>query len=485
MSAMTSGAGDTQSAGPGNPGPAGASGVDPVAPANASRAPAAPAGIDVWERWLPFWNVYVVLVLVASTALAFAGGSFGTRPPEGAGSTVAVALVVLQAAGFWFVWIRRSVWDQPFRLRAAYVVFLLVSFVILIRLAGGFQLLQFSLYPQVFFAIPGPWAVAAALTLVPILAGDALISAGGDVATAAPTILTRSASVVVFTFVSAWISAIIRQSDERRRLIRELREARVELATAERQAGVLEERARLARDIHDTLAQGFASVVTQLEAAGAVLAEDPARARRHIDDAETVARASLSEARALVWALRPDAIATAGLAGAIRRLATAPGSTGVPSVEVEISGPARPLHPDVEVTLLRAAQESLANARRHAAASHVTVTLTYFDDEVNLDVVDDGGGFDPAAPRSAGPAGGFGLRGMQERTERLGGRFTLESAPGEGTAVTVQLPAIAPAGSPDTSAGAGELPPAPAGRWSAERSMAAVGVDGEGMEDRQ
>ena len=469
MAAMTSAADDTRSAGPGQPGPAGVSGAHP----------APPVAIDVWERWLPFWNVYVVVVLAASTAVAFAGRAFGTHPPAGIGAAVAVALVALQAAAFWFVWIRRSVWDQPQRLRAAYVVFLLVSFAILIRLSGGFQFLQFSLYPQVFFAIPGPWGAAAALALVPILAVDALISTGWDVAAAAPTILTRSASVLVFTFMSVWITAIIRQSDERRRLIRDLRKAREELSVAERQAGMLEERARLAREIHDTLAQGFASVVTQLEAAGAVLAEDQGKARRHIDDAETVARASLAEARALVWALRPDAIETAGLTGAIERLATAPGGAGGPLVEVEITGPARPLHPDVEVTLLRAAQEALANARRHAGASHVTLTLTYFDDEVNLDVIDDGRGFDPAATGPAGPAGGFGLLGMRERTERLGGRFTVESAPGEGTAVTVELPAVAPAESPGTSAVGGEMPSAPVGRSIAVAGRAGGGAEGQ------
>ncbi len=437
MTAMTCAADDTRSDGPGEPGPADASGP----------RPAAPAGIDAWERWLPFWNVYVVLVLAASTALAFAGGGFGTRRPEGLGAAVAVALVALQAAAFWFVWIRRSVWDQPRWLRASYVVFLLVLFVILIRLSDGFQFLQFSLYPQVFFAIPGPWAVAAVLTLIPILSMDALISAGWDVAAAAPTILLRSASVAVFTIMSAWIWAIVRQSDERRRLIRDLQEAREELAAAEREAGVLGERARLAREIHDTLAQGFASVVTQLEAAGAVMGDDPARARRHMDEAEEVARASLAEARGLVWALRPDAITTAGLAGAIKRLAVAPEVAGMPVVEVEISGPVRPLHPDVEVALLRTAQEALANARRHAGATHVTLTLTYFDDAVNLDVVDDGRGFDPETLGPAGPGGGFGLRGMRERAEHLGGQFTVESARGEGTAITVALPAIDPAGS--------------------------------------
>jgi signal transduction histidine kinase len=121
-------------------------------------------------------------------------------------------------------------------------------------------------------------------------------------------------------------------------------------------------------------------------------------------------------------------------------VAAAGGPAG-PAVEVTISGQPRRLHPAVEVTLLRAAQEALANARRHAAAAHIAVTLTYFADEVSLDVSDDGRGFDPTA---AGQSGGLGLLGMRERVADLGGELAIESAPGEGTALAVTLPAIEP-----------------------------------------
>ncbi len=107
----------------------------------------------------------------------------------------------------------------------------------------------------------------------------------------------------------------------------------------------------------------------------------------------------------------------------------------------------RALHPDVEVTLLRATQEALANVRRHAAADHVTVTLSYFPDEVTLDVADDGRGFDPAA-HAPGPAGGLGLIGIHERAAALGGSVAVESAPGEGTMIGVSLPAPSSAPEP-------------------------------------
>jgi len=115
---------------------------------------------------------------------------------------------------------------------------------------------------------------------------------------------------------------------------------------------------------------------------------------------------------------------------------------------VTVTGSIRALHPDVEVTLLRAAQESLANVRRYAAARRVTVTLSYFNDLVTLDVADDGRGFDPASRADPGPAGGLGLIGMRERAEGLGGSLAVESAIGEGTTIAVSLPAIPPNAAP-------------------------------------
>ena len=276
-----------------------------------------------------------------------------------------------------------------------------------------------------------------------------------------PDIVIEVASVAAFTMVSAWIGAIIEQSSERQSLLRQLDATRAELAAAEREAGTLEERARLAREIHDTLAQGFASVVTHLEAGDAVLDGDPARARAHLRAAEDVARASLGEARGLVWALRPASLAEGGLPAALERAAAAAALGDGSAIEVTVSGRPRPLHPDVEVAILRAAQEALANVRRHAHARRTTMTLTYFDDEVSLDVIDDGRGFDPGALAAPGPSGGHGLRGMRERAERLGGRLEIESAVGDGMAIALALPAVALA-LPAVTLALHALPPAQA-----------------------
>ncbi len=411
--------------------------------AQPGSAAARPGGIDVWERWLPFWHVFNYTVLFVCTATALAEGEL-----RGAELVAVVAIVAGLAIAYWAAWVRRSIWDQAPWVRFAYATLLLAGFAVLLRLSTPFVFLQFSLYGQLFFSLPPRWAIVASLSIGPILALDTLLDRGGDLQDALPEMVLEIASAAAFTMLSAWIGAIIEQSAERQALLEQLAATRAELASAEREAGTLEERARLSREIHDTLAQGFASVVTHLEAADAVLDADPTRARDHLHAAQAVARDSLEEARGLVWALRPTTLVDGGLPAAVERAASAAATGAGPAVDVTVTGEARPLHPDVEVTVLRAAQEGLANARRHAGGSRVSLTLTYFDDEVALDVVDDGRGFDPGLVAAPGISGGHGLAGMRERAERLGGRLEIESAPGEGTSLALALPAIALPGAP-------------------------------------
>jgi signal transduction histidine kinase len=351
-----------------------------------------------------------------------------------------VAIVAVVAVVFSFMWVYRPIWQHGVRTLAWHGLFLVVAYAALVALSPAFVVLQILIYPQVVFSLALRWAIAGGLAIGAISALVVLAGAGGDIQAALPGMAGALLAAGMVVALAMWIRETIAQSLERRSLIDQLTAARRELVAAERAAGVADERTRLAREIHDTLAQGFASVVTHLEAADASLAGDPERARRHVTAAEEVARASLAETRTLVWALRPEAIATAGLAGAIERVAAAAGAgPGSTATEVAVSGEPRQLHVDVEVTLLRAAQEAIANARRHGAASHITVTLTYYPDEVSLDVTDDGCGFDPS---EALKRGGLGLIGMRERAEALGGSLAIESTPGEGTAVAVTLPAI-------------------------------------------
>ncbi|MGH9150932.1 MAG: sensor histidine kinase [Acidimicrobiales bacterium] len=219
--------------------------------------------------------------------------------------------------------------------------------------------------------------------------------------------------------------------------------ANLRLAEQTRQAGVLEERARLAREIHDTLAQGFISVLTQLEAAADGLWGVPQEVVRRVEQASRIARASLGEARRSVQALRPEPLDGASLTDAIERVVARWADETSVGARVMVTGPAVSLPPPTEVTLLRATQEALANVGRHANATAVTVTLSFLGDAVVLDVDDDGRGFDTAAPPN-GSGGGFGLQALEQRVQAAGGIFGLESEPANGTTLTVYIPVPGP-----------------------------------------
>ena len=213
-----------------------------------------------------------------------------------------------------------------------------------------------------------------------------------------------------------------------------------------RKTGMLGERQRLAREIHDTLAQGFTSIVMNLEAAeGALPKETPEqnRTKWHLDQARLTARESLTEARRLVWALRPESLDNASLPEALEQLAARWADSAGVEASANVTGNPRPIPAEAEVTVVRAAQEALANVLKHAGASRVVITLSYMNDLVALDVIDDGAGFDPERGPADTPEGGFGLRSMRERIEQLGGSLTIESAPGEGTTLVVELPLAA------------------------------------------
>ena len=213
-----------------------------------------------------------------------------------------------------------------------------------------------------------------------------------------------------------------------------------QLLTQAREAGIMDERQRMAREIHDTLAQGLTGIITQLQAAAQ--AGRQADRDRRVEAAIRLARESLSEARRSVHELRPEPLETARLGEALGEVARRWSALhGVPA-QVTTTGVLRPMPPDVEVTLLRTAQEALANVARHANATRVGLTLSYMEDEVALDVRDDGVGFDPAGLPGPAGDGGFGLTAMRQRVERLSGALEIESESGAGTAISACIPAL-------------------------------------------
>ncbi|GAB3171024.1 sensor histidine kinase [Myceligenerans halotolerans] len=247
------------------------------------------------------------------------------------------------------------------------------------------------------------------------------------------------------------IEAFVRESQSRQRTVDELTQARRHLAQAERERAVTDERARLARDIHDTLAQSLSAIELLLRAAEGAVGSDEAKARALVGQTRSAARDSLAEARRVVQDLTPADLDRTTLPAAIRRVAERTAgtpddaaSTGTPrplAVMVRTSGTVRPLPVPLETALLRIAQSALANVAEHADAARAQVTLTYEADSVTLDVVDDGKGFDPAATGTGRRTGrGFGIPAIRSRVQELGGTLALETSPGGGTALAATLP---------------------------------------------
>ncbi|WP_442945893.1 sensor histidine kinase [Nonomuraea sp. LPB2021202275-12-8] len=250
------------------------------------------------------------------------------------------------------------------------------------------------------------------------------------------------ALVGLFSFVG---DITIERSAQRKRMVAQLEEAmrenaglHAQLLVQAREAGVLDERQRMAGEIHDTLAQGLTGIITQLQAATQAKADED-EWLRHIDNATRLARDSLAEARRSIHAVGPGPLESTPLPAALTAVAAEWSGLNAVRAEVMTTGPVRPIHPEVEETLLRTAQEALANVAKHAGATRVGLTLSYMEDVVALDVRDDGGGFDPERVRDGG---GFGLTSMRKRVSRLAGTLEIESEPGAGTAISASVPAI-------------------------------------------
>ncbi|MET8978261.1 sensor histidine kinase [Streptomyces sp. NPDC004539] len=240
----------------------------------------------------------------------------------------------------------------------------------------------------------------------------------------------------------ALYGALQREADRRRLLVEELRATRAELARRQREAGVLAERERIARDLHDTLAQELAGGVMLLQAAERDWRERPDVALTRVRAAADGLHANLAETRRIISDLTPSAVDEAGLAGALRLLCARAETEGAAArVSFRTTGAACPvLDGQAAATLFRIAQSSLANIREHARAVNVQVTLHQRADGAELEIRDDGRGFDRVPDRPA-PARGYGLPAARARLRECGGALDVYSAPGHGTRVCASVPA--------------------------------------------
>ncbi|HEX5299594.1 MAG TPA: sensor histidine kinase [Streptosporangiaceae bacterium] len=384
-----------------------------------------------WIVAEPRWDAYYAVVFAACVAIVEAGKL------DAAGRIACTA--ALAAMVPWYLFLGRPLMSTVGATRATgargivYLAGLVVLFTIAQSQNANAWFLAFALLPMCFHVTTLRHGLVF-VVILNVIAGALVVRRDPGL----PGALT-AVGIVVFAVsfsyaYSRWVMKVIEQSLERAALIEQLEATRAELAAAHHEAGVQAERHRLAGEIHDTLAQGFTSIVTLLQAAQASLG-DASPARRHLDLALVTARENLAEARTLVTTLTPAPLEAGTLGDSVHRVTGATGAQAGIVARAEVTGTPRRLPTGTEVVLLRVCQEALANVRQHAAAHQVRVRLCYGGSGVRLTVTDDGKGFDPA-----GPDGGYGLKGMADRVGLVGGTVEVTSAPGAGTEVRAEVP---------------------------------------------
>jgi signal transduction histidine kinase len=377
----------------------------------------------------PRWDVYYAVVFAACLAIVQAA-------PVHASQRI-IATAALAAMVPWYLFRGRPLMrqDQPATKNGTiYLTGLVVLFAVAQSQDANTWFLAFALLPLCFHVTSARRGLA--FVVIFNVIGGVLAARRDPGLAGALTALGIVTFAVAFAYVySRWMTRVIEQSLERAALIEQLEATRAELAAAHHQAGVQAERHRLVGEIHDTLAQGFTSIVTLLQAAETSLKPGSEQARRHLDLALVTARENLAEARTLVTTLTPATLEAGTLGDSVHRVTGATGAQAGIEAHAEVTGTARRLPTGTEVVLLRVCQEALANVRKHAAARHVRVRLSYAGSTVRLTVEDDGKGFDPGKPN-----GGYGLKGMLDRVRQAGGTVEVTSAPGAGTEVRAEVP---------------------------------------------
>jgi len=317
-----------------------------------------PESTHAWIRWAWLWDVAFYLLLTLSLVSSLADeGLYGRQ------QLAMISLSALFGALYWFVIIKHPYLYQRAWPTLLYVATAMLLWFVLTALNPSYHMLLFVLFGQLYSLLPIRWAIASSFVLTTLIVLRGLMQAPEAIFA---WVFSGALAIVFGTFISLWINSIINQSEERQRLVEELKSTRQELAAEERRAGMLEERGRLAREIHDTLAQGFISMVTHLEAAE----EEPpgsAASRRYVELAKLIARENLIEARRLVVALRPEILEGTSLPDALGRLATRFSEESGVRAEVAVTGDEDHLPQEVQITLLRATQEALTNVRKHPA----------------------------------------------------------------------------------------------------------------------
>ncbi|MER7283624.1 sensor histidine kinase [Dactylosporangium sp. NPDC000244] len=382
-------------------------------------------GQHEWHRLAAGWHLAFAALAVTTAGLIAFDGDLG------AGRRV-LGVAIVAALAAWYPVAGAGLLRRPRDGKGwLYVGIAVVLNTAVVAVSPAGAVLLFLLFPHVWAMLPARQAIAGSVA--------AVVAIGVVFALRYPpetVLLPAALALVCAVGVGLWISRIIEQSAHRARLVAELDATRAELAEVSREAGALAERERMARDIHDTVAQGFTSVLLLLDALEAELGDGNEAALAYLYRARDTARDNLGEARSLIDAATPPALRAASLPAALRQVVDRIGPDLPGGATLTVEGEPRPLPAELEVVALRAGQEALANVRRHAGASRVEVRIRYDGGLLGLRVSDDGRGFDAGAR----PAG-FGLAGLRERVTAAGGSVAVRTSPGQGVTVDVELPA--------------------------------------------
>jgi signal transduction histidine kinase len=377
---------------------------------------------------LLWWHVAVLGTAVVLSVLLIVE----SQPPAAKlGGFASIAVLV---AG-WFVLGHRAETDRR------YAIALIATTIVACAVGTGFTptiaIMQTVGYPLVWFFAGELRAALISNILLALSVGVGfLFSLGVEPGNLEQTAITVAVSLGLSLALGFWFSRVYDQVHEREQLIEELTAAQAELAALSRDAGVSDERERLTREIHDTIAQDLTGLVMTAQRGRRELKSgNTVAAEKQFSVLEENARHALTETRALVASGAAVGVDGGGLATALRRLAERfERETGI---LVSVTAPeTASLGRDSEVVLLRCAQEALANVRKHSTATTTAVTLTVNAGKVDLSITDDGSGFDPSKPSS-----GFGLSGLRDRLALVHGTLAVTALPGGGTTLVASLPA--------------------------------------------
>ena len=375
------------------------------------------------------------LLVVGLTLFVVVRALLADAPTEVPVTIIAIAFLAWYGAG-----VAAAHRHLPTWARVVWLVVLLALWVGMAAITPDAAFLAFPLFFLELHVLVAPIAVPLVVVTFGLSVWGTATHLGFEVGTILGPLISAGVAIVI----GLGYRAMSQETLDRQALILDLLATREELAAASREAGTLAERERLAREIHDTVAQGLSSIQMLLHAAERDV--DDERTREKLRLARETAAENLGETRRFIRELTPPSLDEQTLPAALRRLADAVNEqaeqSGAPTrVSFRTSGAPVTLPMAIDATLLRIAQGALANVLRHSDAARADLTLSYLGGEVALDIVDDGIGFDPlAAQREELDGVVFGLRAMRQRAERQGGRVEIESAPGDATAVSARIP---------------------------------------------